>query len=102
MNEDKKQQLLPMLCEAFVIATMALMVFGGSAGASWVQDQSIESNAIYHISQDANLQNNSIWVESDNGVVTLMGTVHDESEKSLAESCVWRVPGVSRIINRLE
>src|ERR1700722_3680108 len=40
-------------------------------------------------------------VKSDNGVVTLTGTVPDKDEKSLAEDTVSNLPGVLRVDNEI-
>jgi hyperosmotically inducible periplasmic protein len=48
------------------------------------------------------LKDDSIHVQSKGGVVTLTGTVSDESHKSLAEDTVTSLPGVQSVNDRLE
>ena len=48
------------------------------------------------------LKDEDIRVEERNGVVTLKGTVSDDSKKSLAEETASALPGVKKVNNRLE
>jgi osmotically-inducible protein OsmY len=48
------------------------------------------------------LQADDVRVRSVNGVVTLTGTVSEESHKSLAREAVANLPGVNSVDNRLE
>jgi osmotically-inducible protein OsmY len=48
------------------------------------------------------LKGDDIKIESKDGVVTLTGTVADESHKSLARETVASLPGVKSVDNRLE
>jgi hyperosmotically inducible periplasmic protein len=47
------------------------------------------------------LQGDTINIQSRDGVVTLTGTVSEESHKSLAEETVAGLPGVTSVDNRL-
>lgn len=48
------------------------------------------------------LKDDNIKMTSKNGIVTLTGTVQDESHKSLAQETVAGLPGVTRVDNKLE
>jgi hyperosmotically inducible protein len=48
------------------------------------------------------LKDDHISIEAREGIVTLSGTVADESHKSLAEDTVEGLPGVKKVENRLE
>jgi len=48
------------------------------------------------------LKNDDVKVQSKEGVVTLTGTVSEESHKSLAQETVAGMPGVKRIDNQLK
>lgn len=65
-------------------------------------DDRIESTAKQTYVFRTYLKDDSIRVESKEGVVTLTGTVSEESHKSLAEDTVKRLPGVTDVVNRLE
>jgi len=47
------------------------------------------------------LKDDSVSTDAKNGVVTLTGTVADESHKTLAEDTVSSLPGVTRVDNQL-
>ena len=48
------------------------------------------------------LKDDKVKVDSEDGVVTLTGTVSEESHKSLAQETVAGLPGVKSVDNRLE
>jgi osmotically-inducible protein OsmY len=64
-------------------------------------DSRIESSAAKSYTFKTTLKDDSIKVESKNGVVTLTGTVADASDKSLAEDTVASLPGVASVDNQL-
>jgi osmotically-inducible protein OsmY len=45
---------------------------------------------------------NQVHVRSDDGVVTLTGTVQDDDQKALAEDTVKNLPGVVSVVNNLK
>jgi osmotically-inducible protein OsmY len=53
-------------------------------------------------SSDLYLKGDDIKIQSKDGVVTLTGTVSEESHKSLAQETVADLPGVKSVDNRLE
>src|ERR1700719_1968454 len=65
-------------------------------------DDRIEDSARKAYVFRTQLKDDSIRIQSQNGVVTLTGTVADESHKSLAEDTVKGLPGVQSVDNRLE
>jgi hyperosmotically inducible protein len=64
-------------------------------------DSRIESSAAKSYTFKTALKDDSIKVESKNGVVILTGTVADASDKSLAEDTVASLPGVKSVDNQL-
>lgn len=66
------------------------------------QDERIEASARKSYVFQNYLRGDSIDVESEEGVVTLQGTVSDESHRSLAEQTVAGLPGVARVDNQLK
>ncbi len=64
-------------------------------------DSRIESSAAKSYTFKTTLKDDSIKVESKNGVVTLTGTVANASDKSLAEDTVASLPGVQSVDNQL-
>jgi osmotically-inducible protein OsmY len=65
-------------------------------------DNRIESSAKNSYVFKTYLQADDIKVQSEDGAVTLTGTVSEESHKSLAEETVADLPGVKSVDNKLE
>jgi osmotically-inducible protein OsmY len=65
-------------------------------------DDRIESSARNSYVFKAYLQTDDIKIQSVNGVVTLTGTVSEESHKLLAREAVANLPGVKSVDNKLE
>ncbi len=86
---------------ALLMATSTLLVTSTSLRASDMDDR-IESSAKKSHVFKTYLKNDSIKTESKNGVVTLTGTVAEESHKSLAENTVESLPGVTSVDNQLK
>lgn len=64
-------------------------------------DSRIESSAAKSYVFKTYLKDDSIKVDSKEGIVTLSGTVAEDSHKSLAENTVTSLPGVVRVNNDL-
>ena len=65
-------------------------------------DDRIESSAAKSYTFKTYLKDDSIKVESKDGVVTLTGTVADASHKSMAENTVASLPGVTSVDDQLK
>ena len=86
------------LALAAVVSTM-LMTSSPLRAAD--TDSRIESSAAKSYVFKTTLKDDSIKTESKDGIVTLTGTVAEESHKSLAENTVASLPGVIRVDNQL-
>ncbi len=86
---------------ALLTAAGVLMLSASSIRASDSDDR-IESAAKKSYVFKTYLKNDSIKTESNNGVVTLSGTVMESSHKSLAENTVESLPGVTRVDNQIK
>ncbi len=84
-----------------VTVTAAVLLASVSARASEI-DGRIESSAKQSYVFKTYLKNDTIKIKSEEGVVTLTGTVSEESHKSLAEETVASLPGVKSVDNQLE
>ena len=80
--------------------TAALLITGTAAQASQM-DERIESSAKKSYVYKTYLKDDAIKTESKDGVVTLTGTVTEESHKSLAKETVVNLPGVKSVDNQL-
>ena len=85
---------------ALLAATGALLVTSTSLRAADT-DGRIESSAAKSYTFKTYLKDDSIKIDSKEGVVTLTGTVADASHKSMAEDTVSGLPGVKSVDNEL-
>jgi len=82
------------------MAAASSVLLGISARASDT-DNRIESAAAKSYVFKTVLKDDSIKTESEEGIVTLTGTVADASHRSLAENTVASLPGVKSVVNQL-
>ncbi len=86
---------------ALMMASVVLLVISVPVHASKMDDRN-ESTARKSYVFKTYLQADNIKIQSINGVVTLTGTVSEESHKSLAQKTMASLPGVKSVDNRLE
>ena len=86
---------------ALMVAVVALLVSSVPLHASEMDDR-IESSAKNSYIFKTYLNGDDIKIQSMDGVVTLTGTVSEESHKSLAQETMASLPGVKSVDNRLE
>ena len=86
---------------SLMVAAVALLAISMPVHASKMDDR-IESSARKSHVFKTYLQADDIKIQSMDGVVTLTGTVSEESHKSLARETVASLPGVKSVDNRLE
>ncbi len=84
-----------------MVAAVALLVISMPVYASKMDDR-IESSAKKSYVFKTYLKGDDIKIQSKDGVVTMTGTVSEESHKSLAQETVGSLPGVKSVDNRLE
>jgi len=82
-------------------AAVALLMLSMPVQASKM-DNRIESSAKNSYVFKTYLQADDIKIQSEEGIVTLTGTVSEEYHKSLAEETVADLPGVKSVDNNLE
>ena len=86
---------------ALIVVVVALLVTGMPVCASELDD-SIELSARKSYVFITYLQGDDIKIRSKDGVVSLTGTVSEESHRALARETVAGLPGVKSVDNRLE
>jgi len=86
---------------ALMVAVVALLVASVPVQAS-TMDDSIALSAKKSYVFITYLQGDDIKIHSKDGVVSLTGTVSEESHKSLAQETVAGLPGVKSVDNRIE
>jgi hyperosmotically inducible periplasmic protein len=84
------------------VLTVALLLANAPAHASSNMDNRIEASAKKSYVFKTYLKADDIKIQSKDGVVTLTGSVLEESHKSLAGETVAELPGVKKVDNQLE
>jgi osmotically-inducible protein OsmY len=85
-----------------VVVAAVLVTFSPVRALATETDDRIESSAKDSYVFKKYLKEDDIKVKSENGAVTLSGSVTEESHKSLAHETVASLPGVKSVDNRLE
>lgn len=85
-----------------IVAAAAALFAGGAPLLASETDERIEASFRNTYVSREYLKEDAVKVEAKNGVVTLTGTVADESRKVLAEETAANLPGVVRVENKLE
>src|SRR5271154_5380804 len=93
----KKKTMFPLTLAA-VVSTMLITSTQVRAADT---DSRIESSAAKSYTFKTTLKDDSITVDSKDGVVTLTGTVAAAADKSLAEDTVASLPSVKSVNNQL-
>ena len=86
----------------FPVLAVALLLASAPAQASSKTDNRIEDSAKKSYVFKTYLKGDDIQIQSRDGVVTLTGSVLEESHKSLARETVAELPGVKKVDNQLE
>jgi osmotically-inducible protein OsmY len=86
---------------ALMVAAVVLLVTSVPVHASTMDDR-IQASAEKSYVFKTYLKGDDIKIQSKDGVVSLTGTVSEESHKSLAQETVAGLPGVKSVDNRLE
>jgi hyperosmotically inducible periplasmic protein len=86
---------------ALMVAAVVLLVTSVPVHASTMDDR-IQASAENSYVFKTYLKGDDIKIQSKDGVVSLTGTVSEESHKSLAQETVAGLPGVKSVDNRLE
>ena len=84
------------------MATVSTMLITSSSLHAADTDSRIESSAAKSYTFKTYPKDDSIKVDSKDGVVTLTGTVADASHKSMAENTVASLPGVTGVDDQLK
>jgi len=92
---------MKVILSIFLMMTAALSAMSVPAHAS-KNDARIASSAQESYVFKTYLHNDTINIQSKDGVVTITGIVSEESHKSLAQETVAGLPGVKSVDNRLE
>jgi hypothetical protein len=86
------------LSVVLLIATMGLTVACNQAP----NDSQISNQLQDKLKSDSGLQGKNLSVQSENGAVTLSGTVDNDTQRDAASRYAAAVPGVKQVINNLQ
>jgi len=86
--------------KVFVAVGMTVLLTSASVRASETDDRIVSSARDSYVYRTY-LKDDAIKTVSNDGVVTLTGTVSEESHKSLAQETVANLPGVTSVDNQL-
>jgi BON domain len=86
------------LSVVLLIATMGLTVACNRAP----NDSQISNQLQDKLKSDSGLQGKNLSVQSENGAVTLSGTVDNDAQRDAASRYAAAVPGVKQVINNLQ
>jgi osmotically-inducible protein OsmY len=89
-------------CSCALLAAASALLITGTPLRAADTDNRIESSAAKSYVFKTYLKDDSIKTVSKDGVVTLTGTVAEDSHKALAENTVASLPGVKSVDNRLK
>jgi len=92
----KGMYLVVLMVAGFALLAMSMPVYASKT------DDRIESSAKKSYVFKTYLKDDDIKIQSKDGVVTLTGSVSEESHKSLAQETVADLPGVKSVDNKLE
>ena len=90
-----------MYCVTLIVTVASMFLINVPLFASDTDDR-IESSAMKSYVFKTYLKGDDIQVTSQDGVVTMTGTVNEEYHKSLAKETVASLPGVKSVNNNLE
>jgi hyperosmotically inducible periplasmic protein len=84
-----------------IVAVLAILALSLPVYASKIDDRIVSTAKNSYVFMTY-LQGDDIKIESQDGAVTLTGTVADDNHKSLAQETVAGLPGVKSVDNKLE
>ncbi len=82
-------------------AAIAVVMTSAVVRASDTDDRTVNSIKSSYVFKTY-LKDDKVDVHSENGVVTLKGTVADDNERTLAENTAASLPGVTRVDNQIK
>ena len=98
---ESKMKVKAIYLVALMVGVVALLAMSMPVCASKTDDR-IESSAKKSYVFKTYLKDDDIKIQSKDGVVTLTGSVSEESHKSLAQETVADLPGVKSVNNKLK
>jgi hypothetical protein len=88
--------------QIFVWVVVLLVIVAGVACTKAADDNQVTGQIQTKLNQDSGLQGKPITVQTSNGVVTLSGTVDNETQRAAAARYASAMPGIKQVVNNLQ
>jgi hypothetical protein len=85
-----------------VWVVLLLVILAGVACTKAPDDNQLTSQIQTRLNEDSGLQGKPITVQTSNGVVTLSGTVDNETQRVAAARYASAIPGIKQVVNNLQ
>jgi hypothetical protein len=87
---------------SLLVCSLAVALLMGTACSRKPDDAKIAADIQSRFSQDSGLSSKQLGVQSENGVVTLSGTVDNDAQRNVASRDAAAVTGVKTVVNNLQ
>lgn len=88
--------------KVYVLIVSLLVVLAGMACTKAADDNQVTGQIQTKLNEDSGLQGKPITVQTSNGVVTLSGTVDNETQRAAAARYASAMPGIKQVVNNLQ
>jgi BON domain-containing protein len=85
-----------------VWVVLLLVILAGVACTKAPDDKQLTGQIQTRLNEDSGLQGKPITVQTSDGVVTLSGTVDNETQRTAAARYASAIPGIKQVVNNLE
>lgn len=85
-----------------VWVVLLLVILAGVACTKAADDNQLTGQIQTRLNEDSGLQGKPITVQTSNGVVTLSGTVDNETQRAAAARYASAIPGIKQVVNNLQ
>ena len=88
--------------QVYVLIVSLLVILAGVACTKAADDNQLTGQIQTKLNEDSGLQGKPITVQTSNGVVTLSGTVDNETQRAAAARYASAIPGIKEVVNNLQ
>jgi BON domain/zinc-ribbon domain len=90
-----------LLVVILLVAVMAAVLFRGRSPQATASDADLQQSIVNKFAADPNLNQRAVEVTAKAGIVTLSGSVNNDSERNTADQIVLRQAGVKTVVDNL-
>jgi len=88
--------------QVYVLIVSMLVILAEVACTKAADDNQLTGQIQTKLNEDSGLQGKPITVQTSNGVVTLSGTVDNETQRAAAARYASAIPGIKEVVNNLQ